>query len=251
MACLLCYGLIPRIITLTISRWSARRAIDRVKLDHGDFYKLKDRLTRPLVQTQATSPEVGVEDDAPRRDIPRQLPARSLEMRRTETPPASEPPPSPLAVSRSSPDNHLPQRHVVQWAGVQCDREEVGRLIKLRLRVEPAEVFTVGDLQAKGDKETLQALGRDGQTEVLLVVESWEPPIADYVDFLSDLRSVVGRERMIVVLLYNRDPAGNAVAPRPRDVQIWRDQIATLGDPWICVEELVEGKREVEESKVE
>jgi hypothetical protein len=28
-------------------------------------------------------------------------------------------------------------------------------------------------------------------------------------------------------------------------VQIWRDQIATLGDPWLCVEELIEQREEV------
>jgi hypothetical protein len=127
----------------------------------------------------------------------------------------------------------------------------VERLVRDRLHVTPADVFTVGDLQGKGDEETLKALERDGQGEVLMVVESWEPPIADYVDFLSELRRVVGRERMIVVLLYNRDPGGAALPPRPRDVAVWRDQIATLGDPWICVEELVEGDGKVEESQVE
>jgi hypothetical protein len=232
MACLVFYGLIPRIATLAISRWNARRATTRVKLDHGDFYKLNDRLTRPLVETQATTPELAGDEAS--------LPAPRI------------PAVSPLAVSREplSPSAPYPARHIVKWAGVNCDREEVGRLVRDRLHVEPAEVFTVGDLQGKGDEQTLRALERDGQGEVLMVVESWEPPIADYVDFLSDLRNVVGRERMIVVLLYNRDREGKPVAPRPRDVQVWRDQIATLGDPWICVEELVEGGEE-EESKGE
>jgi hypothetical protein len=229
MACLVFYGLIPRIATLAISRWNARRALGRVKLDHGDFYKLKDRLTRFFVETQAATPEASREE-ATGRAAPVVLPSL----------PASREPSAPF-----------PVRHIVKWAGVNCDRDEVGKLVRERLHVEPAEVFTVGDLQGKGDAQTLRALERDGQGEVLMVVESWEPPIADYVDFLSELRSVVGRERMIVVLLYNRDREGKPVAPRPRDVQVWRDQIATLGDPWICVEELVEGKAQAEESKVE
>jgi hypothetical protein len=266
MACLVFYGLIPRMITLTVSRWNARRAIQRVKLDHGDFYKLKDRLTRPLVETQATTQEPEVEQKGPA-VAPRPSgggyegvgSSGSLveKTAREAPPPRFGPTPAPpLAVPRAEGETRLPARKVIKWAGVNANRDELEGLVRARLLVQPDDVLTVGDLQGKGDKETLKALERDGQGEVLMVVESWEPPIADYVDFLSELRSVVGRERMIVVLLYNRDAEGNAVPPRPRDVEVWRDQIATLGDPWIAVEELVESvtesqdeRRRVEESK--
>lgn len=235
LACLLFYGLIPRLVTLAISRWNARRALESIKLDHGDFFKLKERLTRPLVETQAVTPEVGVEEAV--------QPHHSPELARL--PKDSAP---ALAVSRApsldQPPNSRTTRNVVQWAGVNLNHEAMARLVRERLGVEPAAVHTVGDLQGKGDEATLAALEDDGQGEVLMVVESWEPPIADYVDFLAAVRSVVGRERMIVILLYNRDTSGSPIPPRPQDAQVWRDQMATLGDPWLCVEELIERTQE-------
>lgn len=295
LACLLFYGLAPRIATLAFSQWRLRRALAGVKLDHGDFYKLKDRLTRPLVETQATAPEVGEEAAAVTPRVPQETPlsvvteparqakpaprvsaelappAHTVEVERpaprldtkpTMAPAAESPPlrriePRPPART-SAPANATspapattvatpaapPARYVVQWAGVNLARDDMGRLVRERLGVVPAEVFTVGDLSWRGDDAALAALERNGQGEVLMVVESWEPPIADYLDFLSDLRKAVGRERMIVVLLYNRDPQGQPVPPRPRDVQVWRDQIASLGDPWMCVEELIERRDE-------
>jgi hypothetical protein len=272
MACLLFYGLIPRMLTLTISRWNERQALNRVKLDHGDFYKLKDRLTKPLVETQAVKPEtaaarrIEVKPPQPsvggykeKHEAPSRAPATHVEEKHTESSPTAsltEHSPSPLAVSRPPAEPvppsvetpsplRPPARTVVQWAGVNLGRDDMARLVRERLGVEAAEVYAVGDLQGRGDEKTLHAVENDGQGELLMVVESWEPPIADYIDFLSELRSAVGRERMIVVLLYNRDAEGRPVPPRPRDVQIWRDQIASLGDPWMCVEELIEQHEEV------
>lgn len=288
LACLLFYGLLPRAATLTFARWRTRRALDRVNLDHGDFYKLKDRLTRPLVETQAVRPEVGA--DEPLRPTPHLPPSitspatpatapttpTATPPRRRETPPAPRPetsaetpqpaglveqppavtapplpaaplpnePPAKAPTSKEAP-SRPPARQVVQWAGVNVNRDEMARLVHDRLGVEPAEVFTVGDLQGQGDAKTLAALENHGRGEVLMVVESWEPPIADYLDFLADLRGAVGRERMIVVLLYNRDLQGRPAPPRPRDIQVWRDQIAALGDPWMCVEELIQQEEEV------
>jgi hypothetical protein len=252
MACLLFYGLIPRLLTLAISRGNERRALNRVKLDHGDFYKLKDRLTRPLVETQAVKPEVTAETKT---EVKPPQPSGSGHqgVEAPFNPPQPEHPPPPLAVPHPSTKPPLetpspstpPTRTVVQWAGVNLGRDDLARLVRERFGVEAAEVYTVGDLQGRGDAKTLRALENNGQGELLMVVESWEPPIADYVDFLTEMRGAVGRERMIVVLLYNRDAAGRPLPPRPRDVQIWRDQIATLGDPWMCVEELIEPHEEL------
>ncbi|MBW3597750.1 MAG: DUF2868 domain-containing protein [Planctomycetes bacterium] len=244
LACLLFYGLLPRIATLTFARWRLRRSLAQVKLDHGDFYKLKDRLTRPLVETQANRPETEPEPFP----APPTSPIHSDSSLAVSRPLPPRPPPPPREMPQTglpeTPPPDSPLRHVVQWAGVNLTRDDIGRLTRQRLGVEPADVFTVGDLQGKGDAQTLAALENDGRGEVLMVVESWEPPIADYVDFLSDLREAVGRERMIVVLLYNRDPQGRPCPPRPRDIQVWRDQIAAIGDPWMCVEELVETGQE-------
>jgi hypothetical protein len=256
LACLIFYGLGPRLVTLLIAQWQSRRALARVKLDHGDFYKLKDRLTRPLVETQALKPELG---DEPKASPPAQgatvaPQVRSPEIRQNVDPAWREPPtrqnispvsetPAPSSKTETpQPVRSAPraQRTVVRWAGVNLSRDDLAALVRKRLGVETADVHTVGDLQGKGDEMTLAALENDGEGEVLMVVESWEPPIADYVDFLTDLRHAVGRERMIVVLLYNRDAQGSPSPSRPQDVRVWRDQIAAMGDPWMCVEELVE-----------
>jgi hypothetical protein len=167
-----------------------------------------------------------------------------------ETPEEAPAPVVKTAEARKEPaPKTVAKRQVVKWAGVNASGDDLARLVRQRLNVEPRAVHTVGDLSGKGDQATLAALENDGQGEVLMVVESWEPPIADYVDFLSEMRRVVGRERMIVVLLYNRDAEGQPIPPRRQDVKVWRDQIATLGDPWLCVEELVEQKETLQIAK--
>ena len=43
----------------------------------------------------------------------------------------------------------------------------------------------------------------------------------------------------IVVALYNQNPAGDAIAPEAKQLEVWRRRIARMGDPFMSLDGLV------------
>jgi len=215
-ASLAVYGLLPRLITLGISHWQVRAHLRAIRLDHSEFDRLAERLARPQIDTQATEPEAagGVS--------------------------------GPHAASNADSDDAFPQRGPIAalaWAGVQVPPEEIERLVTARLGGSVAGVHTVGRLDPSEDAravgQAVQDLTNSGDGRAALLVEVWEPPVGDYLDFIGSLRQALGRNRPICVLLYDRDTEGQPVAARESAARIWNERLAQLGDPWLRVDSLV------------
>ncbi|MFT5126474.1 MAG: hypothetical protein ACI8W8_000067, partial [Rhodothermales bacterium] len=68
---------------------------------------------------------------------------------------------------------------------------------------------------------------------VVLVVKAWEPPMADVLDFLEDLRTAIG-DREIVVLALGE----NATPALAEHYRIWQLRCAGLGDEHLSVRSL-------------
>lgn len=214
-AALVCYGLLPRLVTLLVAQVQVRRNLRAIRLDHSEFDRLAERLARPQIETQATEPESGLDAQHPR--------SGGLQ------PPTALPQGGPVAA--------------LAWAGVQLSPEEIGDLVTARLGGQVEGVLFVGRLDPSHDAQaitqTARNLGGDASGRVALLVESWEPPVADYLDFVSSLRRALGRNRPICVLLYDRDATGLAKTARESDATIWQDRLGQLGDPWLRVDSLV------------
>ena len=75
--------------------------------------------------------------------------------------------------------------------------------------------------------------------QVILLVEAWHPPVADYQDFVTQLRQVLRDGMMIWVLLYHRDQDGDITAPRESDLEQWRKTLEPI-DAWLRVKPMVE-----------
>ncbi len=97
-----------------------------------------------------------------------------------------------------------------------------------------------GDVLQAGGANTLDqdnqliadiAAGPSDQA-VSILVKAWEPPVTEFVDFVSDLRGQIPAERPIVIR-----PLGlpDQEAPTPRHLAAWQRRIAQLGDPWTAV----------------
>ncbi|MCE9555562.1 MAG: DUF2868 domain-containing protein [Planctomycetes bacterium] len=213
---LVCYGLLPRLVTLLIAHAQVRRTLRAIRLDHSEFDRLAERLARPQIETQATVPEA---DNGCLRQVERRP-------RNAETLLASSGPVATLA-----------------WAGVQLPPEEIAGLVTARLGGKVEGVLSVGRLDPSHDAQaiaqTASNMGGDASGRVALVVEAWEPPVADYLDFVTSLRRALGRNRPICVLLYDRDAAGRATVARESAAKIWQDRLGQLGDPWLRVDSLV------------
>ncbi|NIP86476.1 MAG: DUF2868 domain-containing protein, partial [Planctomycetales bacterium] len=211
LASLLVYGLLPRLLTLLIADRQVRHALRHARLEHHEVHKLCERLQRPLVETQALTAE---EPQAEAAQAGRRLREGALQLEG-----------QPLVV--------------LQWAGVRLGRAELEQVLQRGWGARVGQLYPVGRLEADTDRPALEALATDRPAGVLILVEAWEPPVAEYQDLCRQVRERVGEGVLIVVLLYHQDPEARPVAPRDEDLAIWQNCLANLGDPWLAVRPLM------------
>lgn len=209
LASLAFYGLLPRLSITLVCAWRIRRALAAMPPEHASVADLRQRLRRPRVDTRAVSGE-----------------------------PAA---PAVVHVSTSSPGPiHADRVILLAWAGVTAGDDELRRLVQHALGSEVHGMHRVGSLDVQADQKAREAVARaPAVTTAALVVEAWEPPVADYLDFIRELRACVGPERLIAVLLYHRDTSGHAIAAREEQLQQWGAHLQAIGDPYLRVGPLV------------
>jgi hypothetical protein len=125
------------------------------------------------------------------------------------------------------------------WGGVGLDEDRLAAALEARFAARPGALHEVGGIDAGADRIALEALAAaGGEGAVVLVVEAWEPPVADYIDFVGELRRVLGKGRPVVLALCNRGEDGALLPADSAQCTQWRRRLAELGDPWLRVESL-------------
>jgi hypothetical protein len=204
VAALIFYGLLPRLLVLGLgARWLGREAGKAIVLTPG-VDRLIDRLTTPIIETQAIAPESEL-GRAESGLVPVVEAAKWIRERGGEEP------------------------LVVRWAEASTDEALGAALGSTRLRVRDAG----GRKTLVEDAALVAACGAakagsegSGQGGVALCVRAYEPPVLEVLDFLADLRRAIGRERGLCVLLLEGTSA---------DHEAWRHKLIELGDPALCV----------------
>lgn len=210
-ASLACYGLLPRLLIYALASWQVRRTVWHIALHHPETRELFLRMERPVYTIHAS--------------------------------PSASPSRPPEAAALSTPD--APMRPngrcvVFTWAGVQLDDAAIGHLLQRQWGADMVARHHVGGLDVSSDTAALTALDRHSDIDqVMLVVEAWQPPIGDYVDFVRQLRHQLGDGPMIWVLLYHRDPHGQVIPPRKSDLEQWRKTLERT-DAWLRVKPIGE-----------
>ena len=210
-ASLLCYGLCPRLFTLALASWQVRRTVWHVVLHHPDTRELLMRMKRPTYAIRSS--------------------------------PSSSPSGQPEDMVTVTPDTSIVPNGrcvVFKWAGVQLDDAAVAHMLRQQWGTDLVALYPVGGLDLTSDATALRAIDRRRDIDqVMLLVEAWEPPVGDYVDFVVQLRQTLGEGAMIWVLLYHRDAQGHVVPPRQRDLEQWRKTLERT-DAWLRVKPLCE-----------
>jgi hypothetical protein len=201
LACMLVYGLLPRLAVLVFARWRLEVAVRRACRRVPGVAALHDRLESRLVETGAEVAES----------------------------PGS---PSPPVLVESEVGLASGACHVLAWSGFPLlDAEAVARA----LGVEVLSFQVAGQGALENDAEALRALvACGGDAPVLVLAKAWEPPVLELLDFLGELRRAVGDGRAIVVAPLARvgDRLG---APAARDATQWCRAVDRLADPWTSV----------------
>ena len=201
LASLLVYGLAPRVILALFARWRFGRAVRWTLLHLPGANELVYRLNKELVTTHASA---AVTDDAPPTDTVRQVTV------------------APASGSCS----------LVVWGDFDCASEDLVNEVRAASTLDAVEVHAAGGRQPpEEDRKLIDRLSQS-QRPVALAVKAWEPPLAEFADFLSELRRVSQESRPLVVVPV---PESERAAPRREDVAIWRARLSKLADPWLSV----------------
>lgn len=223
--CVTFYGLLPRVVLLAVGAWRQHRELAALKFTHAACDRLWQRMTAPRVETIS-------------RTYGRAAPA------------------APDSASGFTDTTHggLDERSMMPVIvavpeEIAPDHEFLARRLGSRLGVLPAEIITVnGDGQADTEKlaQALQSRQSGQSCRLVLIQESWQPPIKENLTWIRRMKQAAGPETgAIVALIGKPEQTGELAAPVPEAEQIlWQQAINTLGDPYIRVEVLGEKSRE-------
>jgi len=127
---------------------------------------------------------------------------------------------------------HPPRVRAVRWSGLALADPDAAALVRAALGSELAGTTSGGAGSGKSDTALIAELA-GAEDPPALLVKAWEPPLAEFFDWLGELRAALG-ERAPIFVLPIADGAGGAPALAVgRDARIWSRGLDALGDPWL------------------
>ena len=211
------YGLVPRLITYGLCVVGEGRALGGTPWRTSRVDRLLRRLRRPVVSTTA---EPG--------DVPEVPVADSFGDGSAGTPVLHPTHGGPITVLR--------------WTGVRIDDDALRQTLGDRLQAQPITTTqTLGSLNLADDTAAIQHAATAHPTAAAaVVVEGWEPPVADHIDLLQTLRKSLGPSRLIYVLVAGLNDRSVPTAPTAVQLGAWRAKLGAMADPYLAIEPLVE-----------
>ncbi len=203
------YGFLIRLFILSLSHAMVTRALGQ--LPHSSAYNaLYDRLSRPLVETQA--------------------------------PGAEEPLPETRAktISRSLHFADYKKAHVITWGDLVIDPGDLSAWVQRRFGWQTDMNAAAGGLDYAETEKVLQKLGQKDGHPVLILVESWEVPDKSLLTVLGTLREQKKEQTPMVIGLVNTEKGNLYDPPKPEHRQAWIHAVDRLEDPYIGIEAMVE-----------
>jgi len=175
IACMVFYGLLPRLITLAIARVRLERVARGAVLTTPGVSQLMDRMHSPLVRTQAIESE---------------------------------------AVGTSTGEEVSPAKAmtdgagvIVNWADVEVTDEGAIALCRAHFAEAGDVVLHAGGArEISADRAVVEGI-REGKGGVVILVRAFEPPMGEFLDFVGEVRKAIGDGRAINVVPINADGA--------------------------------------------
>ncbi|WP_027358193.1 DUF2868 domain-containing protein [Desulforegula conservatrix] len=242
--CIIFYAVIPRLFLLLSGLWIANKKPDTLVFSHADCAHLVFRMRSPIFDTRAV--EKSFEDDEPtafdRIIEEKNEPVHQIAHEIVQKPviePVSE------SDSLSTPAcNSLANISVAMVSGDFMDLGSEENIINEISRVTGHKVSRVITYDPEPDSEK-KALGQLEEIisqlssfSVSLIMEAWQPPIIETMDFVNMTRAVAGREKIMNIILTGK-PNSSSYFTRPTDTDriIWNAFIGKLADPYILLTE--------------
>lgn len=224
MMSMVCYGLLPRVLTWVFCAWRYQRASRWCLLHTPGALEVLDRLNSEMIETRSPATEA----------ISTQQTAAYV----------VEPPLLESVVETVS------QAVVINWSAVPVGDARVCQLLSQQFALDVQQVFQAGGgntLEADADIiSQVASVIHDTRTQtglrspqVALLVKAWEPPMLEMVDFLHDLRQAIDDGvRILVVALWMQHGDGRGEAEAVVATEQWQRKLVATGDPWLKVRTL-------------
>jgi hypothetical protein len=207
---MLVYGLMPRIAFWAFSHWRLQAAINETILHLPGVRNLLERMNREYVATQARE-------------------AETAETRLPED-------------GAAAPTHRLQGTSctLVSWSDAPLDRESLSRGAADTWGCSVTDILPAGGANSLAqDGEVIsRAAGLAAEGGVIVFVRAWEPPLDEFLDFLTELRSALPGGTPIVVSPLGTADRPDRSRPEAAHLDMWRRGLLSLGDPWLSVEPL-------------
>lgn len=210
------YGLIPRCLLWTAAVLRQRSLLKRLGFATAACDRIIQRMTTPLVSSQGVRTP---DSDEGRTTVQTQdIPALA------DAAPAAE-------VLALVPDDIFDD----------MAPEELSRQVRRIFGHETVRPVRLGAQPPSGlDPSLEKALQNHPGAPVLIVQEAWQPPIQELLSFLKTLRGRLGETTRVQIGLIGKPADDTLLTPvNPMDWEVWSRKIASLGDPFLRLERLV------------
>jgi hypothetical protein len=193
------YGLLPRLAFLTIAGSRLHAATRHLLVHDSNVVALLDRMAAPALETRGAN----------------------------TAPASAEALPAAAAPARAA---LAGQTNALVWND-SVATIAAPPLIASRLGATVNAVFEFGGGSLAEQRRTLERLA--GMTDpVVVLTPGWEPPLLEFVDFLGELRAILGPSPSIIVMPVGED--GGTISGAEHEN--WRRAVGRTGDPRAYVE---------------
>jgi len=206
------YGLLPRLLLLVAGILVQHKTMDGIAFIHSSCERLMLRMTTPVVETSGdTSSQAGTKGG----DTEEQLSVTGD----TEF----------LAGSAEA------IIIVPEDIADQCKQEAMEQALQTTLNMKPTQTVQVV-FDTEEDNQAFVAmrgtLSENTNAHVVILQESWQPPIEETLSYFKKMRSLLPANTHIHILLTGRKQKENYFSPvDPMEETVWRQAVQSLGDP--------------------
>ena len=212
---LICYGLLPRIILYILAYYASARTVKEHPLSSPDIDRLFFRMNTPVVETTPR--------DFPLPRKPQPLQSASQEI-----------------IDHAQPTGPVPESLVIlipEEISEHCPLDQLYDAIHSGTGVKPSNhVFLDPYDQDALLRQVDNMSWQENHARIAILQEAWQPPIREFLNFLTTLASGCGHPTQITIALIGKpDPESMLTPPDDLHTQVWKDQIARLANPAIEV----------------
>lgn len=255
--CIFFYAVLPRLFLLFTGILKARKIPGSLDYRHADCSHLIFRMLSPLFDTRSdAAPEIGPETmpkirSEIRPEITSEISSSVLPSCVEQVRPDEKKEPAPKTIPVAPVVNdYLPAYDSDTYFSLVLvsgdfmdltDEEKIiaevsmltGRNVSGIISYDPEPFF-----EKKAIEKLEGLISGKISFSVNLVMEAWQPPILEIIDFIRMIRTAIGNEKIINIIFAGK-PEHGAVFTRPTetDRSIWATSLVKFADPYLMITE--------------